>query len=135
MKKPNIKEVKTLKKFSVKKQFIVEVSVEIYAESEYEAEKIADKELTPIEDNSDSVSWDCNSYSIDAYGDFPLMDNVKVSDVWAKISTTQRTTNVDKLDDVVVLLQCEEDNGSNNVNTLFTDEEDAINYWKNNYNS
>lgn len=135
MKKPNIKEVKTLKKFSVKKQFIVEVSVEIYAESEYEAEKIANEKLTPVEDNSDSVSWDCDSDTLDAYGDCPLMDNVKVSDVWAKISTTQRTTNVDKLNDVVVLLQCEEDNGSNNVNTLFTDEEDAINYWKNNYNS
>jgi hypothetical protein len=63
------------------------------------------------------------------------MDNVKVSDVWARISTTQKTTNIDKLHDVVVLLQCEEDNGSNNVNTLFTDGEDAINYWKNNYNS
>jgi hypothetical protein len=63
------------------------------------------------------------------------MDNVKVSDVWAKIYNSRYATNIDKLEDVVVLLQCEEDNGSNNVNTLFTDEEDAINYWKNNYNS
>jgi hypothetical protein len=90
MNKPNILEIKTLKKFSVRKQFVVEVGVEIYAESEYEAEQIANEKLTPIE-YTDSVGFDYDYDYLDAHGNCPLMDNVEIYSVWEHSSPTQET--------------------------------------------
>jgi hypothetical protein len=126
MNEPKILEVKTLKKFSVRKQFVVEVSVEIYAESSYEAEQIAYQNLTPIE-YSDSVGFDYDADSLDAIGDCPLMDNVEICDVWDNMNTCNMT--IEDLGHSVILYQCEEDKDSDDTDTLFAIEEDAINYW------
>lgn len=128
MNKPNILEIKTLKKFSVKKQFVVEVGVEIYAESEYEAEQIANEKLTPIE-YTDSVGFDYNADSLDAHGYCQLMDNVEIYSVWQHSSETQDTIFTEDLFDSVTLYQCEEDEGDDNPDTLFVNEEDAIDYF------
>jgi hypothetical protein len=122
MNKPNILEIKTLKKFSVKKQFVVEVGVEIYAESEYEAEQIANEKLTPIE-YTDSVGFDYDADYLDANGYCQLMDNVEIYSVW------EHSSNTEDLFDSVTLHQCEEDEGDDNTDTLFVNEEDAIEYW------
>ena len=129
MKKPNILEIKTLKKFSVRKQFVVEVGVDIYAESEYEAEQIANEQLTPIE-YTDSVGFDYNADYLDAHGYCQLMDNVEIYSVWQHSSTTQETIFTEDLFDSFTLHQCEEDEGDDDTNTLFTNEEDAISYWE-----
>jgi hypothetical protein len=128
MNKPNILEIKTLKKFSVRKQFVVEVGVEIYAESEYEAEQIANEKLTPIE-YTDSVGFDYDADYLDAHGYCPLMDNVEIYSVWQHSSPTQETIFTEDLFDSVTLHQCEEDEGDDNTDTLFVNEEDAIDYW------
>ena len=129
MNKPNILEIKTLKKFSVRKQFVVEVGVEIYAESEYEAEQIANEKLTPIE-YTDSVGFDYDYDYLDAHGDCILMDKVEIYSVWEHSSNTQSTIFTEDLFDSVTLHQCEEDEGDDDTNTLFTNEEDAISYWE-----
>ena len=129
MKKPNILEIKTLKKFSVKKQFVVEVGVEIYAESEYEAEQIANEKLTPIE-YTDSVGFDYDDDYYDAHGYCPLMNNVEIYSVWEHSSKTQSTIFTEDLFDSVTLHQCEEDVGDDDTCTLFVNEEDAIDYWE-----
>ena len=129
MNKPNILEIKTLKKFSVRKQFVVEVGVEIYAESEYEAEQIANEKLTPVE-YIDSVGFDYDCDYLDANGNCPLMDNVEIYSVWEHSSPTQDTIFTEDLFDSVTLHQCEEDEGDDNTDTLFVNEEDAITYWE-----
>ena len=129
MKKPNILEIKTLKKFSVKKQFVVEVGVEIYAESEYEAEQIANEKLTPIE-YTDSVGFDYDDDYYDAHGYCPLMNNVEIYSVWQHSSPKQDTIFIEDLFDSVTLHQCEEDEADDNTDTLFVNEEDAIIYWE-----
>jgi hypothetical protein len=131
MKKPNILEVKTLKKFSVRQEFIVEVSVEVYAESEYEAELIANQELVPIE-GTDRVGWDYNDTPLDANGNCPLMDNVEVCSVREGF---ENATFVEIIDDAVIFYQCEEDISSDDTDTLFTNEEDAIDYWNDYHNT
>jgi len=128
MNKPNILEIKTLKKYSVRKQFVVEVGVEIYAESEYEAEQIANDKLTPIE-YTDSVGFDYDADGLDANGYCQLMDNVEIYSVWEHLSDTQSTIFTEDLFESVTLYQCEEDEGDDNTDTLFVNEEDAIDYW------
>jgi hypothetical protein len=127
MNKPNILEIKTLKKFRVTKQFVVEVSVEIYAESEYEAEQIANEKLKPIE-YIDSVGFDYDADNLDAHGYCQLMDKVEIHSVWQHFST--ETIFTEDLFDSVILHQCEEDEGDDDTDTLFVNEEDAICYWE-----
>jgi hypothetical protein len=129
MEKPKILEVKTLHKFSVKKQFVVEVFVDVYAESQYEAEKIADEKLRPIEHN-DSVSFDFSDECLDSYGDCVLMSNMEVGSVWENDNST---TYSDTTNESITLFQCEEDEGCEDVDTLFCSEDDAIDYWNDNH--
>lgn len=126
MEKPNILEIKTLKKFSVTKQFVVEVSVDVYAQSKIEAEQIADKYLHPIE-YTDSVGFDYKCDDLDAHGYFQLMKNLEVYGVWNN-SLVEAT--IDDYADVCNLYQCEEDEDSDDTDTLFISEEYAIQHWE-----
>jgi hypothetical protein len=127
MKKPNILELKTLKKYSVRKQFVVEVSVEVYAESQYDAEQIAENKLNSQILANETLDFTfCDDY-LDHYGNCQLMENMEIIDCYNYPLSNLFSTEIH--DSSVTLLQCEEDEGSDDTDTIFTEEEDLIDYW------